>query len=302
MRIAFMGTPEFAAKSLRRLYADGFDITGVFTRPDKPRGRGMSVSSCPVKDLAQENGTPVFQPVSLKDGEAAGILRDLNCEMIAIVAYGRLLPREIIGLPVFGCLNIHASLLPKYRGAAPVQHAVLNGDRETGVTSMYVADELDTGDIIFSKTTQIGDDETAGELSDRLGLLGAELLSETVAAKMSGCAARFPQDHSIATFAPPLSKDLSPIDWTDTAYMIKAKVRGLNPWPVATMMLRGVAVKVFAVDFSIGQTGKAPGEIVCAGERGLEIACADGTVCIREMQAPGGKRMSPCDYLRGHAL
>ena len=302
MRIVFMGTPDFAKKSLERLYCDKHDIAGVFTQPDKPRNRGMKLSYSPVKELALEHGTPVYQPVSLRDFDVAGIVRELKCELITVVAYGKLLPPEILRIPPYGCINIHGSLLPKYRGAAPIQWAVINGERETGVTSQYMGETLDSGDILQIKKTQIGENETAGELFERLGILGAELLSETVDSISSGNAARKPQNNDEATFAPMIGKDLSPVDWTETAHVIKCKVRGLNPRPAATASLGGTVYKIFSVDITDAVTGKVPGEIVSAGDHGIEVACANGTVIIKELQTPGGKRMSAADYLKGHSM
>ena len=302
MRIVFMGTPGFASVSLERLYKDGHDVVGVFTQPDKPRNRGMKVSFSPVKEVALAHGSKVYQPISIRDGMAANIIRELNCEIIFVVAYGKLLPVEILNLPLYGCINIHASLLPKYRGAAPIQWAILKGETETGVTSIYMAEELDAGDVIFSKRLSIGDDETAGELHERLSIAGAELLCETLDAVSKGKAIRVPQNHSEASFAPPLSKDISPIDWTDTALNIKCKIRGLNPWPVATAQLGGEIFKVFSADISNSSaTNKKPGEIVTTGHHGIEIACADATVIIKELQASGGKRMKAGEYLKGHS-
>jgi len=302
MRIVFMGTPDFAKASLEKLYNDGHNIVGVFTQPDRPRSRGMKVTFSPVKELALSHGTPVFQPKTLKDGEAAEILRNLDCELIVAVAYGKLLPREILNIPQYGAINIHASLLPKYRGAAPIQWAILNGDKETGVTSMFMAEQLDAGDILLVGKTQIGADETAGELFQRLEILGADILSKTVAAITNGELRRVTQNHSEATYAPPLSKELSPLDWSDTAHNIKCKVRGLNPWPIATTEFKGTNYKVFSVDINEKKTGKQPGEIVSAGKYGLEVACADGSVIIKDLQAPGGKRMAAADHIRGNPL
>jgi methionyl-tRNA formyltransferase len=300
MRIVFLGTPDFAKKPLERLYEDGFDIAGVFTQPDKPRNRGMKLSYSPVKEVAVQRGTPVFQPATLRDGTALEALRGLRCDLIAVVAYGKLLPPEILELPPFGCVNIHGSLLPKYRGAAPIQWAVLNGEKETGVSSMCMAEKMDTGDVISMKKTPVGDNETAGELYGRLAVLGAELLSETVTAIAGGKAERLPQNHDDATYAPPLTKAMSPIDWAQPAYRIKNKVRGLNPWPVATAELGGTVCKVFCVEIGSREAVKAPGGVVSAGENGIEVACADGSVIIKEIQAPGGKRMPAADYARGH--
>jgi len=297
-----MGTPEFAVPSLERMYHDGHDVAAVFTQPDKKRNRGMNLSFSPVKQLALEHSTPVYQPESLKDGEALEILRGLECELIAVVAYGKLLPREILDLPRFGCVNIHGSLLPKYRGAAPIQWAVINGETETGVTSMYMAEELDAGDMVFWEKTAIGEDETSGDLHDRLSLMGAELLAETVSAISRGEAVQMPQDSEKATFAPPLHKNMSPIDWADTALNIKNKIRGLNPWPAATAEFRGKTYKIFAADIQLMETMKDPGTVISEEAEGLAVACADGVVIIKELQAPGGKRMAVADFLRGNSI
>ena len=298
-----MGTPGFAAATLERLYREGYYIAGVFTQPDKPRNRGMKVSFSAVKELAISNGTPVYQPALLKNGEADDIVRELECELIVVVAYGNLLPRDLLSIPTFGCVNLHGSLLPKYRGAAPVQWAVLNGERETGVSTMRMAEELDTGDVFMSKKTEIGEDETMGELYGRLCVIGSDLLCDTIAAISAGTATCTPQDHREATYAPSLRKNMSPIDWAQSALSIKNKVRGLNPWPVATAEFGGLVYKVFAVDIS-GEIakGRNPGDIIETGKNGLEVACADGTVLIKELQAPGGKRMAAADYLRGHRI
>jgi methionyl-tRNA formyltransferase len=302
MRIVFMGTPGFAEKSLRRLYEDGHDIAAVFTQPDKPQNRGMRLTAGPVKELALSRTTPVVQPATLRDGEALSLLRAFRPDLITVVAYGRLLPPAILDLPPCGCVNIHGSLLPKYRGAAPVQWAVLNGETETGVTSQYMAPEMDTGDIILVKKTPVGDEETAGELYERLGTLGAELLSETVAAIATGTASREKQNDADASYAPPLTKDMSPIDWKRNAREIVNQVRGLNPWPVATADIGGVMLRVFSAVKSDRPSDRRPGAPVSAGPDGIEIACGDGAVVIKELQASGGKRMSASDYLRGHPI
>ena len=302
MRIVFMGTPEFACKPLQRLYDYGHDIAGVFTQPDKPKNRGMKIDYTPVKELALLHGTPVFQPASLRDGTASEALRGLDCDLAVVVAYGKILPREMLEAASFGCVNIHGSLLPKYRGAAPIQWSVLNGEIRTGVTSILMSEELDAGDILLTKETEIGEEETSGELYSRLSELGAELLSETIDAILHKKIVRISQDHDAATFAPPLSKSMSPIDWNETASTIKCKVRGLNPWPVATAEIRGKTYKVYSVDTSDRKTSNLPGEIVSAGKNGIEVACSDTTVIIKELQAPGGKRMAASDYLRGNQI
>lgn len=302
MKIVFMGTPAFAAVSLERLYSDGYDIQAVLTQPDKQQNRGMKLGISPVKELALSHQTPVFQPQTLKDGAAAEILRAIKPDLIAVVAYGKILPPDILSLPVHGCINIHGSILPKYRGAAPVQRAVLNGEITTGVTSMYMAPEMDAGDIILTRTTEIGEEESAGELFDRLAGLGAVLLSETIRAVASGTATRIPQNNAEATYAPPLTKDMSPIDWTKSVREILCHIRGLNPWPVATPEFDKIVFKVFNAAGTSRSTGQPSGSIVQTGRDGIEVACADGTVIIKELQVPGGRRMAAADFLRGHPL
>ena len=302
MRIAFMGTPEFSVKSLERLYRDRHDIVGVFTQIDKPRNRGMKINFSPVKEFALSHDTTVYQPTTLRDGSFAEIVTKLQCDLIVVVAYGKLLPKEILSIPSRGCINIHGSVLPKYRGASPIQHAVINGDKETGVTSMYISEEMDAGDIILVKKTAISEDETSLDVSNRLSVLGAELLSETIDAISSNEAKRIPQKYTEATYAPMLTKEMAPIDWTKDALTIKNQVRGLIPWPIATMELNGKVLKVFKVEASGIVSGKDPGSIVSCDNRVLEIACADGTVIINEIQAPGGKRMHTSDYIRGNPI
>ena len=300
MRIVYMGTPAFAVPPLERLYSDGHGLVGVFTQPDRPKSRGMKVTYSPVKELALRHNTPVFQPLSMRDGAAMSILNELDFDLIVVVAYGKILPPEILSAPPFGAVNIHASILPKYRGAAPIQWAIINGETETGVTAMCMSEELDAGDVILTKKTSIGENETAGELMDRLSYMGAELLSETVSLVAAGLHKRTAQDHANATFAPLLSRDLSPINWNDTAFNIKCKVLGLSPWPGATTELRGASYKIFAVEIGEAVGSSAAGEIVSMGNHGIEIACLDGTIIIKELQAPGGKRMSAAEHLKGN--
>ncbi|MCL2201337.1 MAG: methionyl-tRNA formyltransferase [Oscillospiraceae bacterium] len=300
MRIVYMGTPAFARAPLLALLEQGYEVAGVFTQPDRPSSRGMKVSFGPVKEIALANGIPVFQPGNVRDGEAANLLRELKPDLIVVVAYGKILPKEILEIPPLGCINIHASLLPKYRGAAPIQWAVLNGDSITGVTSMYLAEEMDTGDILLTKETAIGGDETSGELFERLEILGAQLLTETVKALQSGEIRPKPQDGKYATYTSMLSKEMSPIDWTDSAFNIKCKVRGLNPWPTATAQLRDTTYKIYSVQATDTEPSKPPGEVVATGDFGIEIACGDATVIIKELQAPGGKRMLAADHLKGN--
>lgn len=302
MRILFMGTPEFAVASLKRLVEDGHDVCGVFTQPDKPKNRGMKMMFSPVKEYALSQDLAVYQPLKMRDGEALGIVEELQPELIVVAAYGRILPEEILNAPRYGSINVHSSLLPQYRGAAPINWAILDGLDATGVTIMYMAKELDAGDIIHTVETAIDIDETAQELTMRLAELGAQALSETVDMLAAGTAVRTPQDHSKHTYAPMLSKALSPIDWTKSARRIHDQVRGLIPWPCASTVVGGKNVKVFKTTFG-AETAAAPGTVVSAGKQGIEIACGDGkTLYITQLQAEGGKRMAAADYLRGHSV
>ena len=303
MRIVFMGTPDFASASLKKLIDERFDVVGVFTQPDKPKGRGMELCASPVKELALENGLPVFQPVKMRDGTALAQIKALEPDILVVVAYGRILPDDILAVPKYGAINVHGSLLPKYRGAAPIQWAVLNGDKVTGVTTMYLASEMDTGDIIYTAETEIGEYETSGELFDRLKDMGAELLVKTLRDIDAGIAPRTPQDHSKASYVTMLDKSICPIEWNKTPREVLKHIYGLQHWPVATMELEGKTVRVFAAKYTDGKTEKVPGAVVSTDKGGLEIACADGeTLLITELQAPGKKRMGAEDYLRGHQI
>ncbi|MDO4749912.1 MAG: methionyl-tRNA formyltransferase [Eubacteriales bacterium] len=303
MRIVFMGTPDFGAASLRGLLDSGYDVVAVFTQPDRPRGRGMRLEPSPVKALAVERGIPVYQPATLRDGKATELLRDIAPDLLVVVAYGKILPEDFLRVARLGSINVHASLLPKYRGSAPIQWAVLNGDKTTGVSIQYMEAALDSGAVISSTETEIGEFETAGELFDRLMIMGADLLVDTVRAIGEGTAVAVPQDESKVSFCKMLDKSMSPIDWNRTPREIVKHICGLDPWPVATMELEGKVFRVFGAAYTKNKTDKAPGSIVSAGSEGIEFACADGsTLLITELQAPGKKRMSSADYLRGHPL
>jgi methionyl-tRNA formyltransferase len=303
MRIVFMGTPDFASASLQKLLDEGFDVVGVFTQPDKPKGRGMELAFSPVKELALSHGLPVYQPEKMRDGTALAILQELRPDILAVVAYGRILPDELLELPRYGAVNVHGSLLPKYRGAAPIQWAVLNGDEITGVSTMYLAHDMDTGDLIYREETPVGEFETSGELFDRLKDMGAELLAKTLRDIEAGTAPRIPQDHSKASYVKMLDKSLCPIDWNKNPRAIVKQICGLQPWPVATMELDGRTCKVFAAEYTDTRTDRAPGSILAADGRGIEIACGEGkSLRVTELQAPGKKRMAAADYLRGHPM
>ena len=300
MRVVFMGTPDIAATCLKRILADGFEVVGVYTQPDRPKGRGMKLTASPVKEVALEAGIPVFQPESFREDETVEELKALKPDICAVVAYGRILPQKVLDVPGLGCINIHASLLPKYRGSAPYQWAVLNGEKETGVTAMYLCREMDAGDMIDRVKTLIGENETAGELLDRLAVLGAELLSKTLTRFTQGKVPAQKQDESQVSFAPMLEKTMCPIDWSKTAQQVHDHVRGLQPWPVATMELNGIPFKVHETRIVAGSG--APGTVLGLTKTGLVIACGEGAVEVRVLQAQGGKRMNAPDYFRGHPL
>lgn len=302
MRILFMGTPDFAVASLKRLVEDGHDVCGVFTQPDKPKNRGHKMAFSPVKEYALTVGIPVYQPVKLRDGEALRLVEELAPELIVVAAYGRILPEDILNTPPYGSINVHSSILPKYRGAAPINWAILNGDSVTGVTIMYMAKELDAGDVILCRETAIDPDEDAQTLTARLAALGADALAEAVERLHDGIAVRLPQDHSAYTYAPMLDRSLSPLDFSKSARQLHDQVRGLIPWPCASMTLDGKNVKIYRTAVG-GETALAAGKIAEAGKQGLAIACGDGRLLrILELQAEGGKRMAAADYLRGHPV
>ena len=301
MRVIFMGTPDIAATCLKKILDDGFEVVGVWTQPDRPKGRGMKMVMSPVKELALAHNLPVFQPENFRAGEDVQAIRDLNPDVIAVVAYGRILPQRVLDIPTWDCVNIHASLLPQYRGSAPYQWAVLDGLKETGVSAQHMVREMDAGDVIDVEKTEIGENETAGELLDRLAGLAAKLLCRVLGRVKSGdqCPGT-PQDPKNITFAPMLDKSMCPIDWNRPAQQVHNQVRGLHPWPVATMELKGQKFKVHATRIVEGKG--QPGEILGLTKTGLKIACGEGAVEVISLQAEGGKRMNAPDYFRGHPL
>ena len=300
MRVVFMGTPDIARTCLEKILADGFDVVGVYTQPDRPKGRGMKMVYSPVKELALAHNLPVFQPETFRADETVEELRSLKPDVVAVVAYGRILPQRVLDIPPKGCINIHASLLPAYRGSAPYQWAVLDGCKQTGVTAMYLCREMDAGDMIDTAVTPIAPNETAGELLDRLAVLGAGLLSKTLTRMAQGNVEAIPQDGTKATYAPMLDKSMCPIDWSKTAQQVHDHVRGLHPWPVATAELAGTKFKIHSTVIADGSG--TPGQILALTKTGLLVACGEGAVEIRQLQAEGGKRMAAPDYFRGHPL
>lgn len=307
MRIMFMGTPDFSTPCLEALVKAGHDVVGAVSQPDKPQGRGRKLVPTQVKQAAMRLGLPVFQPEKLRDGEFERILLGVDPELIVVVAYGKILPGFVLDYPKYGCINVHASLLPKYRGAGPIQRAIIDGEKVTGVTTMYMSEGLDEGDILLSRATEIAPDETAGELFDRLSELGAELLIETIEEIESGRAVRTKQDDALSSYAPMLKKEDGDIDWNKTAAEIVNLVRGTNPWPMAYTRYEGETMKVISARADGGWIGGEPGkilEIVSNPDKSksLAVGCADGRVLIDELQFKGGKRMAVRDYLNGHEI
>lgn len=303
MRIVYMGTPEIAATCLKRIYEDGHEIAAVYTKIDTPKNRGMKLTASPVKEFAVAHGLPVVQPVSFREEAVLEELRALQPELICVVAYGKILPQAVLDIPKYGCINIHASLLPKLRGAGPIQWSILGGDRETGVTAMYLSAGMDEGDMIDRTVIPVEDTDTTATLTEKLAQAGAELLSKTVISIGNGTAVRVPQDSAEATYAPMLRKEMAPIDWSKSPREISCHVRGMIPWPVATMELGGKVCKVYSVKPLDKNTEKPDGVPVAVTKQGLEMACGGGhVILVEEIQAQGGKRMRSADYLRGHPI
>lgn len=301
MRILFMGTPDFAVPCLDELLKAGHEVLGAVTQPDKPVGRKKIMTPPPVKAFAVERNIPVFQPETLKNEAFLETLKELNPEIIVVVAYGKILPAYILDYPKYGCINVHGSILPRWRGAAPIQWSVIAGDEEAGVTTMQMDRGLDTGDMLLVRKTPIGARETAGELFDRLSVMGAELLLETLVHVENGTLNPVPQDDAQSNYASMLDKQMAMIDWKRSMREIDCLVRGLNPWPIALTNLDGAVVKVYTAEAAEGKG--EPGEVLKADTKnGLVVACGDGAVRILELQMVGGKRMDARDYLRGHAI
>lgn len=302
MNIVFMGTPDFAVPCLKALVESGETVSAVFTQPDKPKGRGMKLLPPPVKEMALSYGIPVYQPTSLKKGEDAEqslkVLKDIAPDLIVVVAYGKILPKEILDLPKLFCVNVHASLLPKYRGAAPIQRVVLDGEKETGVTTMLMAEGLDTGDMLLSAKTEIGVNETASELHDRLSEMGAKLLLDTIKAVKDNSITPIPQDDSLSNYAAMITKDMCLIDFTRSAAEIHRQICGLSSSPCAKAVYNGKFLKIYKSEMTGEKSDAAPGTVV--NEKNFTVVCGDkNTVTFLEIQAEGGKRMKTADYLRG---
>lgn len=300
MKILFMGTPEFAQVSLKALVEDNRNVVCVITQPDKPKGRGYEMAMPDVKKYALEQNLPVFQPQTLKDGAISHILEEYCPDVIVVVAYGKILPQYVLDFPKYGCINIHGSLLPAYRGAAPIQRAVIDGLSVSGVTSMYMEKGLDTGDMLIKREQEILPDMTAGEYHDVLSVIGGEVLLETLDALKEGTLSPQKQDDSLSSYASQLSKAEGEIDWSLSNTAIYNKIRGLNPWPMAYSFIGG---KRFVIDSAqkCDESGEC-GEVIRADENGLIIGCKEGSILIKNIKPEGKKRMSVADYLRGHKI
>ena len=300
MRIVFMGTPEFAVPSLKALCDNGYDVVGVFTQPDRPKGRGNKVIASPVKQVAVEKGIPVFQPQRIRR-DGVEDLKSLAPDLCVTAAFGQILSQEILDIPKLGTINVHASLLPRHRGSAPINWAILQGDETVGVTTMMTDKGIDTGDMLLKAETPYIKGETAGELTVRMADLGAELLIATLKKLEDGTLVRTPQDHENMTYDPMLTKEMGVIDWTHAAKVIVDRIHGLNPWPGCSTAIPGGRLKLLRAEVAEGDG--QPGEIIAADpKKGLIIAAGEGAVSVIQLQAPGGKPMNSKDYLRGHPM
>ena len=298
MRFVFMGTPDFAVPCLERLIAAGHEAAGVFTQPDKPVGRKQVLTPPAVKVCALDHGLNVFQPASLRDGTALEIIRGLDPDVIVVAAYGKIVPKDILDYPLYGCVNVHGSLLPAYRGAAPIQWSVINGDAETGITIMQMNEGLDTGDILYQKAIPISPDDTAESMFDRLSALGADMIVEALDRIAEGSLHPIPQDESRATYAPMLSRELSVIDWNKPALQVHNLIRGLYSWPIAVTTLNGKKLKIYRAH-PCAMEGEA-GTVVATDP--LTVACGEGSIVIDELQLEGKKRMDAKSFLVGHPM
>ncbi|WP_053552439.1 methionyl-tRNA formyltransferase [Desulfuromonas soudanensis] len=295
-----MGTPDFALATLEGLLDTGVDLCAVYTQPDRPKGRGNKLSAPPVKELALARGIPVYQPVKLRDPAVVEELRALAPDLIVVVAYGQILPKSVLEIPRYGCINVHASLLPRYRGAAPINQAVIDGEEVAGVTTMVMDVGLDTGAMLIKRATPIGPEETAGELHDRLALLGREAMEETLERLCAGTLRAEAQDDALSTYAPMMKKEDGRIDWSRSAQAIHNQVRGLDPWPGAFTHLDGEVLKIARTRPEPGEG--EPGTVLSAGADGVRIACGEGVLLVRELQLPGKRRLSARDFLQGKHL
>ena len=316
MRIVFMGTPDFSVPALKALVEAGHQVIAVVTQPDKPRGRGKEVQMTPVKIQAMEYGIPVYQPAKVREASFVEVLQGLEADVYVVIAFGQLLPKAVLELPKYGCINIHASLLPKYRGAAPIQWCVIDGERETGITTMMMDVGLDTGDMLEKAVIPIEEKETGGSLHDKLSLAGGDLILSTLKKLEEGTLVRTPQTDEGTCYARMLTKSLGDIDWNQSAVSIERLIRGLNPWPSAYTLWNGKTIKIWSADVTTGreaaaflsesgvpsETGITPGTVVCSDKHSLVVCTGDGLLSVRELQMEGKKRMDTPAFLRGYPI
>ncbi|WP_010252409.1 methionyl-tRNA formyltransferase [Acetivibrio cellulolyticus] len=303
MKIIFMGTPEFAVPSLDMLLKEGYDVVAVVTQPDKPKGRGNKMALPPVKEYALEHGIDVLQPEKVKTEEFTNIIKDINPDLLVTAAYGKILPKSVLDIPKYGCINVHGSLLPKYRGAAPIQWSVINGEKVTGITTMFTDVGMDTGDMLLKGEIEITEGMTAGELHDRLSILGAEVLKETLVRLKEGTLERAPQSDAEATYASMMTKDTGLVDWTRSSKEIHNLIRGTNPWPGAYTYYNGGKMKIWITSVvSEDKHDLRAGTICEVGKNGIVIACGTGKLNIKEVQFESCRKMCVEDYICGHKM
>jgi methionyl-tRNA formyltransferase len=303
MKVLFMGTPDFAAVTLEKLIKSEHELLGVVTQPDKQKGRGRELSISPVKELALKHGIPVFQPNKVREAEFIDLVKAMAPEVIVVAAFGQILPKTFLDIPFYGCINVHGSLLPKYRGAAPIQYSIIDGENETGITIMYMDIGIDTGDMILQEKLTIADNETGGSLFDKMAYLGADLLLKALEQLEAGTAVRIPQDNEQATYVKILNKDMGLLDFNQPAVKLERLIRGLNPWPSAYTYLDGKTLKLWQADVeSLPDSSALPGQIIELRKDSLVIATGDGALVIKELQLEGKKRMTADAFLRGYSL
>ncbi|ACL75881.1 methionyl-tRNA formyltransferase [Ruminiclostridium cellulolyticum] len=304
MKIIFMGTPEFAVPSLEMLINEGYNVIAVVTQPDKPKGRGKKLAAPPVKEFALEHGIKVLQPAKIKTPEFVEQIRELGPDLLITAAYGKIISKDMLDVPPLGCINVHGSLLPAYRGAAPIHWSIINGEKVTGITTMFTDVGLDTGDMLLKRELEISSDMTAGELHDEMAILGAEVLKDTLIHLKNGTLVRSPQDDALSSYAPIITKEVGLIDWNKTVQQVHNLVRGTNPWPGAFTFINESKMRVWKtciVDFGNSQE-HCPGEIVSVDDKGILVKCCDGYIMIKELQFDSSKRMKVRDYIRGNKI
>lgn len=296
-----MGTPDFSVPALECI-AKEHEVVAVITQQDRPKGRGHKMQFTPVKEKALELGIPVYQPQKVKEAEFVSVLREINPDVIVVIAFGQILSKDILELPRYGCINVHASLLPKYRGAAPIQWAVIDGEKRSGVTTMYMAEGLDTGDMIDKAIVELEKEETGGSLFDKLAVKGGRLILETLKKIEEGTAVRTPQDETLSTYAGKITKELGKIDFKKPAIEIERLIRGLNPWPSAYTIMDGKTLKIWKAEVENGKVSEIPGQIISVSKDGIKVATGDNYLCLKEIQLEGKKRMDVSDFLNGYSV